>query len=244
MKNHIERAICIIIDAIIKNKVTDSKSFTSINSCLEAIRLWKSCTGNNIEFVSKLLTIEKAIQKELESLETFVDVNINDSIEKADSATIILSLDSKINDNNSSEYSNRLNGCLDVTIRYRYQLLLSITIIIIYYSNPSNESDDVEFTRILALLNIDISHPPPWCLYLTHSAQYLSKLLDAVELSEKHNNAKVPLIFDGSISITFDDKISKIPKTLRTSDRNRDEKIPESKTTTNTTTNFNNNTTK
>jgi len=68
---------------------------------------------------------------------------------------------------------------------------------------------------------------------LTHSAQYLSKLLDAVELSEKHHNAKVPLHFDSTISINFDDKVSKIPKTLRTSDRNRDEKIPECNTNTN-----------
>jgi len=179
------------------------------NDSIETIRLWKKYAGNNVKFASKLLTLEKKVKKELDSIDKF-EAQVA-GVDNITNATVVLLFDSKLSDGNDSEYSNRLNGCLDVL--------------------KSSCNDAGRHARQLLALdcnNISCSCPPSWCLYLTHSAQYLSKLLDAVELSESKHNAKVPIAFDtNSRTISFDDKFSKMPKVLRTSERNKDEKLPE-----------------
>ena len=183
------------------------------NDSIETIRLWKKYAGNNVKFASKLLTLEKKVKKELDSIDKF-EAQVA-GVDNITNATVVLLFDSKLSDGNDSEYSNRLNGCLDVL------------------KNSCNDAGR-HARQLLALdcNNISCSCPPSWCLYLTHSAQYLSKLLDAVQLSESKQNVKVPIAFDtNSRAISFDDKFSKMPKVLRTSDRNKDEKLPECKNT-------------
>ena len=179
------------------------------NKTIEAIRLWKKSAGNNVKFASKLLTLEKKVKKELDSIDKF-EAQVA-GVDNITNATVVLLFERKLSDGNDSEYSNRLNGCLDVL--------------------KSSSNDAGRHARQLLALDVNsVSCPPSWCLYLTHSAQYLSKLLDAVQLSESKHHAKVPIAFDSdSMSISFDDKFSKMPKVLRTSDRNKDEKLPECK---------------
>ena len=224
MKDQVEKAISLILEALINNKIkVSSKSNVALNTCIEAVNLWKKYAGDNVNFASKFLTLEKKIKKELKSVSNkATDKSSYPKIDK--NTTVVLYFNSNLSEGNHSQYSNRLNDCLDSLMKI--------------LKNENSSESNKGLQRTLKVLDTsNVSSSPAWCLYLTHSAQYLSKLFETVELSEKNNNSKFPLVFNThtfpKIDIPrFDDRSPSsktlVKTTLRSSDRNKEEKlVPE-----------------